>query len=144
KGYHFGKVDETFEGTQVTMNVPETDPQGKTQATAALDSVADTSLPLKADFTIALYEPGGRTTSRKVSLPLRTGDVMIGIRPSFDFESVQENTPANFEVLAVDPTGKPIAAKNLNWELVFEDIDYRWYQVDNAWKYERVVNDRIV
>ena len=38
KDYRFGKVDDTFEGTQVTMNVPETDAAGKTQATAAIDS----------------------------------------------------------------------------------------------------------
>ncbi|MBI1212800.1 MAG: alpha-2-macroglobulin family protein [Alphaproteobacteria bacterium] len=144
KGYHWGKVDETVEGTQVTMNVAETDAQGKTQATAAIDQVADTTLPLKADFTIALYEPGGRTTSRKVTLPLRTRDIMIGVRPSFEWESVQENTPATFEILAVDGNGKPIAKQGLTWELVNENVDYRWYQVDNQWKYERVVNDRIV
>ncbi len=144
KGYVFGKVDETFEGTQVTMNVAQTDAEGKTQATAALDKLADTTLPLKADFTIALYEPGGRTTSKKVSLPLRTRDVLVGIRPAFEFGSIQENLPANFEVITVNADGKAIAKQGLTWELVNEETDYRWYQVDNAWKYERVVNDRIV
>jgi uncharacterized protein YfaS (alpha-2-macroglobulin family) len=144
RGYRFGKVDETFEGTQVTMNVAQTDPEGKTQATAAIDTVAETSLPLKADFTIALYEPGGRTTSRKVTLPLRTRDVLIGIRPSFEFESIQENAQATLEVLAVDENGKPVAKQGLTYELVYEDVDYRWYRVDNEWKYERVVNDRII
>ena len=72
KGYRFGKVDDTFEGTQVTMNVPETDAAGKTQATAAIDELKETSLPLKADINIAIFEPGGRTTSDQVSLPVRT------------------------------------------------------------------------
>jgi len=144
KGFVFGKVDETFEGTQVTMTVPETDSAGKTQATAAIDELAETSLPLRADITISIYEPGGRTTSDQVSLPVRTRDTMIGVRPAFDWNSVQENTPANFEVVAVDELGKQKAVRNVTWELVFEDIDYRWYQVDNDWKYERVVNDRIV
>jgi hypothetical protein len=70
--------------------------------------------------------------------------VLIGIRPSFEWESVQENSPATFEILAVDGNGKPIAKHGLTYELVNEDTDYRWYQVDNEWKYERVVNDRIV
>ncbi|MDZ4739678.1 MAG: alpha-2-macroglobulin [Alphaproteobacteria bacterium] len=144
KGYVFGKVDETFQGTQVTMTVPETDADGKTQATAAIDELADTSLPLRADITIAIYEPGGRTTSDQVSLPVRTRDTLIGIRPAFEWNSVQEMTPANFEVLAVDAEGKSKAVRNVTWELVYEDIDYRWYQVENDWKYERVVNDRIV
>ena len=144
KGFRFGKVDENFEGTQVTMSVPETDAAGKTQATAAIEELAETSLPLKAVINIAIFEPGGRTTSDQVSLPLRTRDTLIGIRPGFQWDSVQENTPANLEVVAVDVDGKPKAVRGVKWELVNEDIDYRWYQVDNDWKYERVVNDRIV
>ncbi len=143
KGYKFGKVDDTFEGTQVTMSVPETDAAGKTQATAAIEELAETSLPLKAVIDIAIFEPGGRTTSDQVTLPVRTRDTMIGVRPAFQWDSVQENTPANFEIVAVDAEGKQKAA-SVTWELVNEDIDYRWYQVDNDWKYERVVNDRIV
>ncbi|MFM9863964.1 MAG: alpha-2-macroglobulin family protein [Micropepsaceae bacterium] len=144
KGYRFGKVDDTFEGTQVTMSVPETDATGKTQATAAIDELKETSLPLKADINIAIFEPGGRTTSDQVSLPVRTRDTMLGVRPAFEYDSVQENTPANLDVVAVDADGRFKQVGNVTWELVNEDIDYRWYQVDNDWKYERVVNDRIV
>ena len=102
KGFRFGKVDETFEGTQVTMSVPQTDAAGKTQATAAIEELADTSLPLKAVINIAIFEPGGRTTSDQVTLPLRTRDTLIGVRPGFQWDSVQENTPANLEIVAVD------------------------------------------
>jgi hypothetical protein len=144
RGYRFGKVDETFEGTQVTMSVPQTDATGKTQATAAIDELPETSLPLKAVINIAIFEPGGRTTSDQVTLPLRTRDTLIGVRPAFPWDSVQENTPANFEIVALDIEGKPKAVRGVTWELVNEDIDYRWYQVDNDWRYERVVNDRIV
>ena len=66
------------------------------------------------------------------------------MRPGFQWNSVQENTPANFEVIALDERGRQKAVSNVTWELVFEDIDYRWYQVDNDWRYERIVNDRIV
>ncbi|MEQ1754829.1 MAG: alpha-2-macroglobulin [Micropepsaceae bacterium] len=144
KGFVFGKVDETFEGTQVTMTVTETDASGNTQATAAIDQLAETTLPLRADIKISIFEPGGRTTSDQVSLPVRTRDTLIGIRPGFEWNSVTENTPANFEVVALDEAGKQKLVRNVTWELVFEDIDYRWYQVDNDWKYERIVNDRIV
>jgi len=144
KGYRFGKVDETFEGTQVTMNVPDTNAAGKTQATAAIEELPETSLPLKANIVVSIYEPGGRTTSDSITLPLRTRDTLVGIRPGFEWNSVQENTPANFEVAAVDAEGKFKAVDSVTWELVKENIDYRWYQVDNDWRYERVVNDRIV
>jgi uncharacterized protein YfaS (alpha-2-macroglobulin family) len=144
KGFVFGKVDESFQGTQVTMAVADTDAEGRTRATAVIDSLPETSLPLRADFTISIYEPGGRTTSDRVSLPLRTRDTLIGVRPGFQWNSVQENTPASFEVVALDEQGKRKALRNVTWELVLEDIDYRWYQVDNDWRYERIVNDRIV
>ena len=144
KGFRFGKVDETFEGTQVTMSVPETDAAGKTQATAAIEELAETSLPLKAVINIAIFEPGGRTTSDQITLPVRTRETMLGVRPAFQGDSIQENTPANFEILAVDAEGKAKSTGGVTWELVNEDIDYRWYQVDNDWRYERVVNDRIV
>jgi uncharacterized protein YfaS (alpha-2-macroglobulin family) len=144
KGFVFGKVDENFQGTQVTMAVTDTDAEGRTTATAVIDALPDTSLPLRADFTISIYEPGGRTTSDQVSLPVRTRDTLIGVRPGFQWNSVQENTPANFEVVALDEQGKRKALRNVTWELVLEDIDYRWYQVDNDWRYERIVNDRIV
>jgi uncharacterized protein YfaS (alpha-2-macroglobulin family) len=111
---------------------------------ALIDTLPETSLPLRADMTISVYEPGGRTTSDQVSLPVRTRDTLIGVRPGFQWNSVQENTPANFEVIALDERGRQKAVSNVTWELVFEDIDYRWYQVDNDWRYERIVNDRIV
>jgi alpha-2-macroglobulin len=145
KGFRFGKVDETFEGSQVTMQVGETDAKGDTNATAALElDASEVTLPLKAEVTVSLYEPGGRTTSDQVVVPIRTRDVLIGVRPGFENLSVQEGTPANFEIAAVDPTGKMTGRSGVTWELVKENIDYQWYQVDNAWKYERVVRDRIV
>ncbi len=144
KGFVFGKVDESFQGTQVTMAVTDTDAEGRTKATAVLDALPETSLPLKADLTISIYEPGGRTTMDRVSLPVRTRDTLIGVRPGFQWNSVQENTPANFEVIALDERGTRKALRNVTWELVLEDVDYRWYQVDNDWRYERIVNDRIV
>lgn len=144
KGYVFGKVDETFQGTQLTMAVTETDAQGQTAATARIEDLPETSLPLRADMTISVYEPGGRTTSSQVSLPVRTRDTLIGVRPGFQLNSVQENTPASFEIVALDERGRQKAVNNVTWELVFEDVDYRWYQVDNDWRYERVINDRII
>lgn len=145
KGFRFGKIDETFEGSQITLQVAETDSAGKTQATAALElDAAEVTLPLKAEVTVALYEPGGRTTADQVVVPIRTRDVMIGIRPGFENLSIAEGTGATLEFVAVDPAGKLAGRSGVTWELVREDIDYQWYQVDNAWKYERVVRDRIV
>ena len=37
-----------------------------------------------------MFEPGGRTTDNTVTLPVKTRDLYLGIRPAFDGGSVAE------------------------------------------------------
>ena len=70
----------------------------------------DTSLPLRAQITARVFEPGnGRATKTEKSLPLRTRDVYLGIRPTFEGRYAQEGTDTAFDVVALDADGKQIA-----------------------------------
>ncbi len=144
--YAFGLVDELFDQQQATLTVPTTDAEGKTTATATLDGMdlSQSTIPLKATADVRIYEPGGRTTGETIVLPVRTRPVMLGIRTDFDYGTVSENTDAGFEVVALDANGAPIAVKGLTYEFVREIVDYRWFQQDGEWRYERNVRDRIV
>lgn len=145
KGYAFGRVDERFDSIFSSLAIETTDAAGKSTATGVVDAVSETSLPLKANVRIALYEPGGRTTDDIVSFPVRTREAMIGIRPLFDGESVREGTPAQFEIMVVDATGKPIARDQVTYELVREEYGYSWYRTQEGdWRYQSVRRDRIV
>ncbi|MEI9996998.1 MAG: alpha-2-macroglobulin [Rhizomicrobium sp.] len=142
--YQFGRVDDTFAAVDVQMTVPETDATGVTEATGPVGDLADTTLPLKAAVTISIHEPGGRTTDKDVTIPVRTHDVLIGIRPDFQYGSVAENARAGFEVIALKADGSRTALGNLTYSWVREDTTYQWYQKDGAWKYQAVTRDRLV
>src|SRR5262249_4088005 len=88
--------------------------------------------------------PGGRTTSKTVNVPVRTRDVMIGIRPDFESGAVAENARAGFEAVALDGDGKRIALSGLTFSWVREETTYQWVQEDGEWKYKSVTGDRLV
>lgn len=145
EGYSFGRVDEKFEEIKIALSVAAADAAGKTQAVAALGALPETSLPLVGRIRVALYEPGGRMTTETASMPVRTRDLMIGIRPDFEDGVVQENTEARFEIVAVDALGKPLDAAGLTYALVREEYDYQWYQDEaGQWRYETIVRDRVL
>lgn len=143
-GYSFGRIEDKFEDVLVTLTVPETDSAGVTTASGSVGDLADTTLPLKAVVKVSIHEPGGRTTDKTVELPVRSGDVMLGIRPDFDDGSVAENAKAGFEIIAVDANGKRIARNGLTYSWVRENTTYQWYQDNSEWKYQSVTRDRLV
>ncbi len=108
---------------------------GVTDVSGKIGELADTTLPLKAMVKISIHEPGGRTTDKTVELPVRTRDVLIGIRPDFDGGSVAENARAGFEAIAVDgerQAHRAVRASPISW--VREDTTYQWYP--GQWRME--------
>ncbi|HWA03779.1 MAG TPA: alpha-2-macroglobulin [Rhizomicrobium sp.] len=143
-GWQFGRMDDTFSDLSITMDVPETDAAGITHATASIGELADTTLPLVAMMRISIHEPGGRTTDKTVNVPVRTHGLVIGLRPSFQYGSVAENTRANFEAIALDAEGRRIAVPGLTYSWVREETSYQWYQDNGQWKYQSTTRDRLV
>ena len=143
-GFQFGRIDDTFAETKVSLTVPSTDANGLTTVTGNVGALADTTLPLKADVRISIHEPGGRTTDRVIAIPIRTRDVAIGIRPLFQGGSVPENARAGFDVVALDAEGKRIALSGLTYSWVREDTTYQWFQANGEWRYQPVTRDRLI
>ncbi len=142
--YQFGRIDDTFSDVSITMNVPDSDAAGVTTATATVGDLAETTLALKAMIKVSIHEPGGRTTSKTVDVPVRTRNVFIGIRPEFDGWSVAENSRAGFQAIALDGDGKRIALSGLTYSWVKEQTTYQWFQEDGTWKYKSVTRDRLI
>lgn len=143
-GFQFGRVDDSFSETKVDLKVPNTDAAGITSVEGNTGALADTTLPLKATVRISIHEPGGRTTDKSTTIPIRTHADMIGIRPAFDDGQVAENAPARFEVIAVDAEGKRIALDGLTFSWVREVTTYQWFQANGEWKYQPTTRDRLV
>ncbi|MFT3811695.1 MAG: alpha-2-macroglobulin [Micropepsaceae bacterium] len=146
KQFSFGSADESFDPQQINLDVGTTDAEGKTTATGSLAeaNIADTTLPLEAVIDVQVYEPGGRTTGEQITLPVKTKPVAIGLRGNFDYDTVAEASDAGFEVVAVNDKGEAIAVPGATYEFVREIVDYRWYQADGEWRYDRIVRDRIL
>ena len=99
-----------------------------------------TSLPLKAEITVGIHEPGGRVTEDKLTLPVRTRPLFVGLRPLFE-EAVALGDDARFELVALDADGKALARPDLSYELVRRDVHWQWYETNSGWKYEAIYKD---
>ncbi len=141
KGYHFGREEERFQDQVISLKIDPTDSSGQTTATGTLDLPNATTHPLLAIINVGLTEPGGRLTRQETKVPIRTGNVMVGIHPDFNDDWVRENTPANFEVLAVDANGKQLDKTNMSYRIVREVVHYQWYQTNGKWQWERQTRD---
>ena len=144
KDYSFGLSDETFSPEAVDLAMDDTNAEGKTKVLGAIDDATASSAPLEAALTVSIEEPGGRLTSEETTLPVLTGEVYLGLKPKFDSGEVAENADAGFEVVAVDASGQQIEKKGLRYEIIREDTQYQWYQVDGEWRYDTVTRDKLI
>jgi alpha-2-macroglobulin len=139
----FGRDDERFEAKPVSLTLADTGADGKTVATSDPLELPKTSLPLHADITVEISEPGGRTTQATLTLPVRTQPLWIGLHPLFD-KAVEVGKDARIEVVTVDDKGKPLARSGLKFELIRQDAHWQWYETKSGWSYEPVYTDVFV
>jgi uncharacterized protein YfaS (alpha-2-macroglobulin family) len=139
-GFRFGLAGEKVKEAIVPLEIGKTDAQGKTAAKGKIEQVQQGTVPLKANISVSIFEPGGRATKDEITLPVRPRESYVGMRPRFD-GYVQESTPAEIEIALVDNTGKRLARPGLKWELVREVHNYQWYRTGNTWRWETFSRD---
>ncbi|SJZ37119.1 hypothetical protein SAMN02745126_00691 [Enhydrobacter aerosaccus] len=145
--YTFGleNAKDKFNAPLITLNPPDTDNAGKSKLEWSGEKVPDTALPLKAQIEVRVFEPGnGRATKTDKTLPLRTRDAYIGIRPTFDGRYAAEGADTDFDLIAVDADGKQIARPSVDYKIERITYSYQWYLSDGRWRWQSVTNDRIV
>ena len=141
-GYRFGLADETFTEVSQPLEMAAADQAGHTKAIGSLKALAATSLPLKATVTVGLFEPGGRVTQDRLSLPVRSKPLLVGIKPRFADNRAPIDQDALFDVLAFDETGAAVARPGLRYSLIEEQWHYDWYRLQARWDYHVTVTDR--
>jgi len=144
--YGFGSDEarKKFEPPLITLEGPDTDDKGKSRLTWAGDQVQDTDLPLRAQITARVFEPGnGRATKAEKTLPLRTRDVYLGVAPTFEGRYAREGTDTAFDLVAVDADGRQIA-DSVDYSIVRITYDYQWYQSDGRWRWQSTTREREV
>lgn len=141
KGFLWGVPDERFDSPKTDLTVAETDDAGKTAVTGSLPGAVTSSRPLRADLRVAIREPGGRTTSEHLYIPVALRPLSIGIRPRFD-GSVREGQEAVFDILTVNETGEPVAAPALTYQIFRDRSTWQWFRRDGQWRYERIEREQ--
>jgi alpha-2-macroglobulin len=138
-GFSFGAFDDEVTAVRQELNaLPNTDATGKASFPITLDKVPETTRPLEAHITVNMAESGGRGVERKLTLPVRPGAPMIGVKPAFAGRSLADGANADFDVVLVAPDGSKLAQKDLRYELLKVDISYQWYRQNGQWQFEPV------
>lgn len=143
RGWRFGLMDESFTPDLQVFDVPETDAEGKATLSLLLPQAPDTTRPLRADVSVLMSEPGGRTSGTRLSLPVRARGTLLAIRPAFEGGAVNDGAEAAFDIAAVNPAGEATAG-TLRVRLVRERPDWRIVMRERLARYETVWRDEPV
>jgi uncharacterized protein YfaS (alpha-2-macroglobulin family) len=138
-GYQFGISDEEVSAERQPLeDLPSTDENGKASFAVNLEKLPQTTRPLQAQVAVRMVESGGRAVERKLSLPVTPTGPMIGVKPLFAGRSLADGANAMFDVVLVGADGKPLARKDVSYELLKVESRYQWYRRDGRWDYEPI------
>jgi uncharacterized protein YfaS (alpha-2-macroglobulin family) len=139
KGYLFGLADEeASDGTTVALeNLDILDYAGKSSFDVVLPDLPSTTQFLDAKITVRMSEPGGKAVERQITLPVNSGNEMIGIKPEFQGD-LAENSIANFHVVGLNWKAAKVPMTGLTWKLLSIDRQYQWYRDGGSWRYEPI------
>lgn len=120
--YAFGDSDEAIPDAVQTLDLGDADAAGHVAIDAAVAIPGGVGSPLRAVLSAGLAEPGGRSVTETLSVPVHH-PLLLGIRKLFG-ERVDSGSSAGFAIRAFGPDGVPVARSGLGWRLL--RIDRRW------------------
>lgn len=139
-GYRIGMTGEVYAPAQESIDLPETNAEGRSSVAIQLARVPDTTLPLKAEIEVAVDDPGGRASRARVSIGVRPAGRLIGVKPLFPEGAVNAGAEAGFDIAAVGPDGGRVAL-GAKLRLVRERPDWRLVMGGGAPRYQTVWRD---
>ena len=105
-GYHFGLAEEQIDPVREPIDLGAvTDEEGKATLEVGLPQLPVTTRPLEAQIIVRIADTNGRAVERRLTLPVTPDAPMIGIKPQFGDDEVEEGATANFDVILVAPDG---------------------------------------
>src|SRR5690625_4719653 len=138
-GYRFGLADEdTLALRQPLPALPRTDEEGRARFEVEARDLPATTQPLQATVAVAMQEAGGRAVEETIGLSVTAPGKMIGIRPAFAGNAVDEGGTAAFDLIALDAAGEQVALSGVQWELFRIERNFQWNRTSGRWSYEPV------
>ena len=141
KDVYFGNPGDDTPRTRRDLETVALDETGAAQIRFDPQLERPTS-PVAVRLIHNLYEPGGRPITRYIERVLWPADALVGIRPRFADDRVDEDTAAGFEILRVNAAGDRLPATDLRVSLIREDRDYYWrFDEHRGWQREFSQNE---
>ncbi|MFO1251872.1 MAG: alpha-2-macroglobulin [Inhella sp.] len=142
-GFLFGDFADDGHKSRQQVSDEALDDEGKAQIT--LPVPAEAKSPMKVLGSFSLLESGGRPVVRSIERQVWPAAQLIGIRPLFDSEVAGEDSKAGFELIRVDPQGKPQPLKGIKLKLLREDRQYHWrFDENRGWQSGFIETDELV
>ncbi|MBB4955772.1 uncharacterized protein YfaS (alpha-2-macroglobulin family) [Agrobacterium vitis] len=144
-GYVFGLADEEAgDNTTVALeDVQPLDEKGHGTIDVQVNDLPSTTRLLEATLSVRLKEGSGRAVERQLTLPVKTEQPKIGIKPEFSGD-LGENTTGHFRVIALNADGQAEASAGARWKLVQLERNYQWYRDGSSWRYEPITTTKQV
>ncbi len=145
RGWQFGRDGESLNAEAQDIEADKTDAQGHASLSieAAALKIPETSLPLRADITVSVAEPGGRATETRTSLPVTTHGVLLGLRAPNPEGALMEETAATIAVAAFAPGGARVAS-TVGFRLIEQVTEFNYFFEDGRWQWKSATHDRPV
>ncbi len=141
EGYGFGRADESFDERMFQLASTVTDGQGAAQLSLRLPEEPQTTLPLRARMIVSVADPGGRLVREGFMLPVRLGDLYIGLKAQFENRRAGAGERVAYDVIALNGAGNRVGVRGVQWQLVREDWSYDWYLDSGNWRWRRTGRD---
>jgi hypothetical protein len=98
--------------------------------------VADQTSPLRqAQFRVVADASAGARDPEPLILPVKSADIVLGVRPRASRGHFPENSLARFDVVALDGDGNRHAVDDLTYQIYEEGRSFEWYQSEGHWNY---------
>ncbi|MBN9564180.1 MAG: alpha-2-macroglobulin family protein, partial [Alphaproteobacteria bacterium] len=139
-GYRIGLVDETYAPDSQDLDLPQTDAQGHATITIPLKRAPDSTRPLQAEISAEVNDPSGHAAHASLTVPVRPGGRLIGIKPLFADNAIDADAEGAFDIAAIGPDGARVPV-NARLRVVRERPDWRLVMHGNLARYETVFHD---
>jgi len=117
-GWTFGvPKHEHFEAKEIDLGEVKTDAEGLAKFELALEAYAAPLLRVSVELE-AFEADGGRGVRGALGTLVSRQPYLIGWKTSDDLAFIRRDVPRNFEILAIGPDAKPIAASDLKRVLI--------------------------
>lgn len=134
--FRWGDDVQAFEEQFTQLPGTVTDGEGRASVTFESSAYQEAVVPLSANTTVSVFEPGGRPVRESVELKIRPRSLYLGAK----FEAGTgggDQPPMTIQVAAVDAAGRRVAAQNVAYTLTRVRWDYDWYQDNGQWRWRR-------